>query len=55
MDENLINQIEALKTELELDEAKKTWQHKLHLAKLAAWMKAKATEEAQNLGDCPIS
>ena len=27
----------------------KSWQHKLHLAKLAAWMRAKATEQVDDL------
>ena len=32
-----------------IDEAMKSWQHKLHLAKLAAWMRAKATEQVDDL------
>lgn len=32
-------------------EAMKSWQNKLHLAKLAAWMQNKATEEVQDLVD----
>ena len=34
-----------------VNEAMKSWQNKLHLAKLAAWMQNKATEEVQDLVD----